>query len=254
MGYLSSVVCRSLLRVTSLGLYKPVQKQVYFHHTKIYPQLLNLSAKYEYWSAYISDPENFYPSILMDGILISHGTRTNQLDIFIYWSNIRHRIWTPGFKSSSSCIRYLSGNTAAPFTVTQWGRYRQFCVPEHSVQTFVVSDGLSPFPQIRAEALLLIKKCQMSKITVVKISISDRIWYLLKFYVNYTKANGKGHPCNRPWRPITIWDVEAPHLDNGLIYGGKFASLTCRPPFKPPPPPESSWYSILLETESTPGR
>jgi hypothetical protein len=47
-------------------------------------------------------------------------------------------------------------------------------------------------------------------------------------------------------------DVEAPtfSLDNRLTDGGKVVSLTHRPPFTPQ---EDSWYSFLLEAESTPG-
>jgi hypothetical protein len=42
-----------------------------------------------------------------------------------------------------------------------------------------------------------------------------------------------------------------PHfLDNRLTDGGTVASLTRRPPFTPR---EDSWYSLLLEAESTPG-
>jgi hypothetical protein len=42
-----------------------------------------------------------------------------------------------------------------------------------------------------------------------------------------------------------------PHfLDNRLTDGGKVVSLTRRPPFTPQ---EDSWYSFLLEAESTPG-
>jgi hypothetical protein len=39
-------------------------------------------------------------------------------------------------------------------------------------------------------------------------------------------------------------------LDNRLTDGGKVVSLTRRPPFIPQ---EDSWYSFLLEAESTPG-
>jgi hypothetical protein len=47
------------------------------------------------------------------------------------------------------------------------------------------------------------------------------------------------YSCSRPWRPIGLWDIEAPtvSLDNRLTDGGKVVSLMCRP----------------LETESTPG-
>jgi hypothetical protein len=42
-----------------------------------------------------------------------------------------------------------------------------------------------------------------------------------------------------------------PHLlDNRLTDGGEFVGLTRRPPFTPQ---EDSWYSFLLEAESTPG-
>jgi hypothetical protein len=39
-------------------------------------------------------------------------------------------------------------------------------------------------------------------------------------------------------------------LDNGLTDGGKVVSLTSRPPFIPK---EDSWYTFLIEAESTPG-
>jgi hypothetical protein len=47
-------------------------------------------------------------------------------------------------------------------------------------------------------------------------------------------------------------DVEAPTFsDIRLIDGGKVVSPTRRLLFTPPP--EDSWYSFLLEAESTPG-
>jgi hypothetical protein len=60
------------------------------------------------------------------------------------------------------------------------------------------------------------------------------------------------YPCNRPWKHIGLWDVEAPtfSLDNLLTDGGMVVSLTRRPPFTPQ---EDSWYSLLLEAESTSG-
>jgi hypothetical protein len=44
-----------------------------------------------------------------------------------------------------------------------------------------------------------------------------------------------------------------PHfLDNLLTDGGEVVSLKGRTPFIAPPPQEDSWYSFLLEAESTP--
>jgi hypothetical protein len=42
-------------------------------------------------------------------------------------------------------------------------------------------------------------------------------------------------PCNKPWRPIELWDIEAPTfcLDNRLTDGGKVVSLTHRRPYTP---------------------
>jgi hypothetical protein len=50
---------------------------------------------------------------------------------------------------------------------------------------------------------------------------------------------------NRTWRPIGLWDVEAPtfSLNNRLIHGGELFAL----------PSEDPWYSFPSETESTPG-
>jgi hypothetical protein len=62
----------------------------------------------------------------------------------------------------------------------------------------------------------------------------------------------KNYSCNRPRRLIGLWDVEAPtfSLDSRLTDGGKVVSLTRRPPYTSQ---EDSWYSFLLEADSTPG-
>jgi hypothetical protein len=50
---------------------------------------------------------------------------------------------------------------------------------------------------------------------------------------------------------IAVQTVEAPTFsDIRLIDGGMILSLTCRPLFYSQ---EDSWYSFLLEAESTPG-
>jgi hypothetical protein len=57
------------------------------------------------------------------------------------------------------------------------------------------------------------------------------------------------YPYNRPWRPVGVWDVEAPtfSLESRLIWWSG-----CQP-YAPAAlyPQEYSWYSFLLEAEST---
>jgi hypothetical protein len=70
---------------------------------------------------------------------------------------------------------------------------------------------------------------------------------------NNNKGKGKeGYPSNRPRRPIRLWHVEAPtlSLDSRVTDGGKIVTFTRRPHFTPQ---EDSWYSFLLEAESTQG-
>jgi hypothetical protein len=74
--------------------------------------------------------------------------------------------------------------------------------------------------------------------------------------VSYSSIAKKGkkesHSRNRPWRHIGLCDNEAStfSLDNQLTDGGEVVSLKRRPLFTPQ---EDSWYSFLLEAESTPG-
>jgi hypothetical protein len=53
--------------------------------------------------------------------------------------------------------------------------------------------------------------------------------------LNLLSALVKSYACNRPWRPIGLWDVEAPkfYLDNRLTNGGEDVSPTRRLPFIP---------------------
>jgi hypothetical protein len=56
-------------------------------------------------------------------------------------------------------------------------------------------------------------------------------------YVPVTKGNG-------PWRPIELWDVEAPTV--GSQMAERFSALHADCPLSPPPKWDS-WYSFLLE-------
>jgi hypothetical protein len=64
-------------------------------------------------------------------------------------------------------------------------------------------------------------------------------------------VKGKDIPVTGHGGPYGCETSRLPHyLDNRLTDGGTVVSLTHRPPFTPQ---EDSWYSFLLETESTPG-
>jgi hypothetical protein len=57
--------------------------------------------------------------------------------------------------------------------------------------------------------------------------------------------------CNRPWRPIRLWDVEAPTFSRQSAHRWRWG---CQP-YAPAAlyPQGDSWYSFLLEAESTTG-
>jgi hypothetical protein len=61
----------------------------------------------------------------------------------------------------------------------------------------------------------------------------------------------KIYPCNRPWRSIGLWDVEAPILSIQSAHRWRWG---CQP-YAPAAlyPHEDLWYSFLLEVESIPG-
>jgi hypothetical protein len=55
----------------------------------------------------------------------------------------------------------------------------------------------------------------------------------------------------RSWKPLGLWEVEAPTFsDIQLTDSGKVVSPMRQPLFTPQ---EDSWYSFLLEAELTPG-
>jgi hypothetical protein len=61
----------------------------------------------------------------------------------------------------------------------------------------------------------------------------------------------KSCPCNRPWRPIGLWDVEAPTFSRQSAHRWWWG---CQPyALAALYPQEDSCYSYLLEAESTPG-
>jgi hypothetical protein len=65
------------------------------------------------------------------------------------------------------------------------------------------------------------------------------------------KVERWSYPCNRRWRPIGLWDVEAPTFSRQLAHRWRWG---CQPHMPATLyPQEDSWYSFLLEAESTPG-
>jgi hypothetical protein len=62
---------------------------------------------------------------------------------------------------------------------------------------------------------------------------------------------GKAVPVTGREGPDGCEMSRIPHfVDSRLTHGGEFVSLTQRPPFTPQ---DDSWYSFLLEAESTSG-
>jgi hypothetical protein len=66
--------------------------------------------------------------------------------------------------------------------------------------------------------------------------------------VNTDVKKRQSYSCKRPWQPIGLCDVEAHYQ---LTDGGEVVSLTRRQAALYPQ--GDSWYSFLLEAESTPG-
>jgi hypothetical protein len=57
--------------------------------------------------------------------------------------------------------------------------------------------------------------------------------------------------CKRPWRPISLWDVKAPTLSRKSAHRWLWGCQPHAPTVIHPH--EDSWYSFLLESESTHG-
>jgi hypothetical protein len=77
-------------------------------------------------------------------------------------------------------------------------------------------------------------------------------WYC----VSPSEARGKKKKkiklsCNRLWRPVLLWDVQALTFSRQLAHRWRWG---CQPYFPAAlDAQEHSWYSLLLEAESTPG-
>jgi hypothetical protein len=84
-------------------------------------------------------------------------------------------------------------------------------------------------------------KKRKSVLSLPIISIM-RLGFQQIFYLKYMNIRSMKHipkrqsyPCNRPWRPIGLWDVEASKfsLDSRFTDGAEIVSLTRRQPFTP---------------------
>jgi hypothetical protein len=58
------------------------------------------------------------------------------------------------------------------------------------------------------------------------------------------------YSCNRPWRSIGLWDVEVPTFSRTICSKTAVSLSALR--VAHPLTPEDSWYSFLLEVQSTP--
>jgi hypothetical protein len=67
----------------------------------------------------------------------------------------------------------------------------------------------------------------------------------------FVRSGIKSYPCNRPWRPIELWDVEVFTFSRQSAHKWRwgcqhYASSALYPQ-------EDSWYSFLSDSESNPG-
>jgi hypothetical protein len=83
------------------------------------------------------------------------------------------------------------------------------------------------------------------------LHINNLAMYLSMWLFYCALKKGKAIPVTGHGGPWGCEKSRFPHfLHNWLTDGGKVVSLTLRPPFTPQ---EDSWYSYLLQAESTPG-
>jgi hypothetical protein len=80
--------------------------------------------------------------------------------------------------------------------------------------------------------------------SLVSNAVSDKLRNTFNFlYI-------KNYSCNRLWRPTRLWDIEAHTFDGQSAHrwwwGQPYALFVLYPQ-------EDSWYSFLLEAESTQG-
>jgi hypothetical protein len=74
--------------------------------------------------------------------------------------------------------------------------------------------------------------------------------HILPYYYKFNKGKGKAVPLHAWSGPEGSRKLRFPDFMTTAQDGGKFVSLTHRPPL---PPRKYTWYSFLLEAESTPG-
>jgi hypothetical protein len=81
---------------------------------------------------------------------------------------------------------------------------------------------------------------------------TSKIFLQKRFRIGFNwLGQGKAIPATGHEGPYVCETSRLPHfLDNRLTDCGEVVSPTRRPPFTPQ---EDSWYSFLLEAESTPG-
>jgi hypothetical protein len=83
-----------------------------------------------------------------------------------------------------------------------------------------------------------------------KMCTKMHIYFHIKRLLLLSDTNQKCNVLTNVCKPATgLWNIEAHFLDHWLTYGSEVVSLMCRWPFTPQ---EYSWYSFLLEAESTP--
>jgi hypothetical protein len=91
--------------------------------------------------------------------------------------------------------------------------------------------------------------CCLTTIRVVQLCADvTNMWIYIHFCIRlHGVVLDWKYPCNRPWRPIGLWEVEDPTFSRQSTHRwGDVVILTRRSPLYPPPPQENFWYFFYV--------
>jgi hypothetical protein len=103
--------------------------------------------------------------------------------------------------------------------------------------------GLTPIQGVIHNTVLILKWNNNNN------NNNNRQGFITCFTSGTKGKKGKAYPCNRPWRPIGLWYVEAPTFSRQSAHRWRWGSQLYASAALYPQ--EYSWYSFLLEAKST---